>query len=80
MAGFEAERILADLKRRLHKKMTEEELDLASSEYSSETVTTYSEDAAITAVEVALPEERKRIRELLERFPLGFEPIFRPMA
>ena len=73
MAGFEAERILADLKRRLHKKMTEEELDLASSEYSSETVTTYSEDAAITAVEVALPEERQRIRELLERFPQQVE-------
>ena len=73
MAGFEAERILADLKRRLHKKMTEEELDLASSEYSSETVTTYSEDAAITAVEVALPEERQRIRELLQRFPQQIE-------
>lgn len=73
MAGFEAERILADLKRRLLKKMTEEELDLASSEYSSETVTTHSEDAAITSVEVALPEERQRIRELLERFPQKVE-------
>jgi superfamily II DNA or RNA helicase len=73
MAGFEAERILADLKRRLLKKMTEEELDLASSEYSSETVTTHSEDAAITAVEVALPEERQRIRELLQRFPQQVE-------
>lgn len=73
MAGFEAERILADLKRRLLKKMTEEELDLASSEYSSETVTTQSEDAAITAVEVALPEERQRIRELLTRFPKQVE-------
>lgn len=73
MAGFEAERILADLKRRLLKKMTEEELDLASSEYSSETVTTHSEDAAITAVEVALPEERQRIRELLQRFPQQIE-------
>jgi len=69
MANVEAERILADMKRRLLKKMSEEELDLASSEYSSETVTTYAEDAAVTAVELALPEERQRIRELLEKFP-----------
>ena len=32
-----------------------------------------NEDAAITAVEVALPVERKRIRELLERFPQQVE-------
>jgi len=38
MATIEAERILADLKRRLLKKMTEEELDQAASEYTSETV------------------------------------------
>ena len=73
MATVEAERILADMKRRLLKKMSDEELDLASSEYSSETVTTYSEDAAITAVELALPEERQRIRELLESFPQQVE-------
>lgn len=73
MGTIEAERILADLKRRLLKKMSEEELDLASSEYSSETVTTYAEDAAITAVELALPEERNRIRELLEKFPTQVE-------
>lgn len=73
MASFEADRILADLKRRLLKKMSEEELDLASSEYSSETVTAYAEDAAITAVELALPEERQRIRELLASFPKQIE-------
>jgi superfamily II DNA or RNA helicase len=73
MASFEADRILADLKRRLLKKMSEEELDLAASEYSSETVTTYAEDAAINAVELALPEERQRIRELLEKFPKQVE-------
>ena len=73
MSGFEADRILTDLKRRLLKKISEEELDLASSEYSSETVTTYSEDAAINAVELALPEERLRIRELLEKFPTQVE-------
>lgn len=69
MGGIDAERILADLKRHLLKKMTEDELDLASSEYSSESVTATSEDAAITSVELALPEERNRIRELLGKFP-----------
>ena len=66
---IEAERVLADLKRRMVKSMTEEELALASSEYSSEVVTTYSEDAAVISVELALPEERQRIHELLEKFP-----------
>jgi superfamily II DNA or RNA helicase len=69
MGHIDAEHILADMKRRILKKMTDEELELASSEYSSEVVTTYSEDAAVTSVELALPEERQRIRELLEKFP-----------
>ncbi len=73
MATFEAERNLADLKRRLLKRMTEEELDLAASEYTSETVSTDTEEAVITAVELALPEERQRIRDLLERFPHQIE-------
>lgn len=69
MAEVESERILADIKRRLLKKMNEEELAIASSEYSSETVTTGAEEAAITSVALALPKERQRIRDLLERFP-----------
>lgn len=69
MATIAGERILADLKRHLLKKMTEDELALVSSEYSSETVTTTSEEAAITSVEFALPEERNRIRDLLGKFP-----------
>ena len=69
MGHLEAEHILTDMKRRILKKMTDEELELASSEYSSEVVTTYSEDAAIISVELALPEERQRIRELLEKLP-----------
>src|SRR5262249_53169546 len=69
IATIEAESILADLKRRLLKKMTEDELDVVASEYTSETVSTDSENAVITAVELALPEERLRIRELLEGFP-----------
>jgi superfamily II DNA or RNA helicase len=73
MGNIEAERQLADLKRRLLKKMTEDELAVASSEYSSETVTTTSEEAAITSVEIALPEERNRIRDLLTKFPKQVE-------
>src|SRR5205807_1380354 len=73
MATIEGERILADLKRRLLKKMTEDELAVAASEYSSETVTTTLEEAAITSVEFALPEERNRIRDLLGKFPTQTE-------
>lgn len=69
MGTIELEGILADLKRRLLKKMNEEELAQASSEYSSETATRGSEDAAIISVELALPEERQRIRALLQKFP-----------
>ena len=69
MGTIQAEGILADLKRRILKKLKDEELAEASSEYSSEAVTTGSEDAAITSVELALPEERQRIRALLKKLP-----------
>jgi len=66
---IEAERLLADMKRKLLKKMDDEDLAILSSEYSSETTTTASEDSAVMAVELALPEERQRIRDLLTKFP-----------
>ena len=69
MGTIQVEGIIADLKRRILKKLNDEELAESSSEYSSETVTTGSEDAAINSVELALPEERQRIRALLEKFP-----------
>jgi len=69
LGQIEAERILADLKRRIVKKMDDDELAMMSSEYSSETTTTASEDTAVLAVELALPEERLRIRNLLTKFP-----------
>ena len=69
MGTVQVEGIIADLKRRILKKLNDEELTESASEYSSETVTTGSEDAAITSVELALPEERQRIRALLERLP-----------
>lgn len=73
MGRAEAERLVVDLKRKLLKKMSDDELALLSSEYSQETETVGSEDSAITAVQLALPEERFRIRKLLERFPAEAE-------
>jgi superfamily II DNA or RNA helicase len=69
MGNIQVEGIIADLKRRILKKINDEELAESSSEFSFETATTGSEDAAITSVELALPEERQRIRALLEKFP-----------
>jgi superfamily II DNA or RNA helicase len=69
MGTIQVEGIIADLKRRILKKLNDEELAESSSEYSSETATTGSEDAVINSVELALPEERQRIRALLEKFP-----------
>lgn len=69
MADLEIERILNDLKRRLLKKMDEDELALASNEFSDELETAAAEDAAMNAVAYALPEERFRIKTLLQLFP-----------
>ncbi len=79
MGQVEAERVLADMKRKILKKLDEEELAVLSSEYSSETATTASEDTAVMAVELALPEERARIRELLNSFPEGAETKVRKL-
>lgn len=69
LGQIESERLLADLKRQIVKRMDDDELAILSSEYSSETATTASEDSAIVAVELALPEERQRIRDLLTKYP-----------
>ncbi len=69
LGQIEAERILADLKRRIVKKMDDDDLAMLSSEFSSEMMTAASEDSAVIAVELALPEERLRIRDLLTKFP-----------
>lgn len=69
LGQIESERILADLKRQIVKRMDDDELAVLSNEYSSETATTASEDSAIVAVELALPEERQRIRDLLTKYP-----------
>jgi hypothetical protein len=69
LGQIESERILADLKRRIVKRMDDDELAMLSSEYSSESETASSEDTAVISVAVALPEERQRITDLLAKYP-----------
>ena len=49
--------------------MDEEQLALASDTFSEELETAAAEDAAMSAVAYALPEERMRIKQLLQLFP-----------
>jgi SNF2 family DNA or RNA helicase len=69
MADLEIDRVLNDIKRRLLKKINEEQLAVASDTFSDELETAAAEDAAMDAVAYALPEERFRIKELLGLFP-----------
>lgn len=65
----EVDRILADLKLRLIRKLDEDNLAAVASSESSEVITAEGEEAAATAVELSLPEERLRIADLLAFFP-----------
>jgi SNF2 family DNA or RNA helicase len=64
----EVDRVLADLKVRLVKRL-DKELELASDPYASEFAAAHAEEAAATTVNLALPEERQRIRALLAACP-----------
>ena len=65
----EVDRVMADLKYRLAKKLDEEALEMASDPYGSEFASSHMEDAASAAVDIHLPEERLRIADLLSVFP-----------
>jgi len=65
----EADRILADLKLRLLKKIQEEDLAIAASSASGEEAAQTGEDLAATSINIGLPVERERIYSLLENFP-----------
>jgi hypothetical protein len=65
----EVDRVLADLKYRLVKKLDEEALEMASDPYGSEYGATHAEEAVSAVVDLHLPEERLRIGELLHAFP-----------
>lgn len=69
----EVDRVLADLKYRIVKKIDMEELEMASDPYGSEYASTHAEDIASSLVSMHLPEERNRIREVLAAFPAGRE-------
>ena len=65
----EVDRIIADLKYRLVKKLDEEALEMASDPYGSEFSSIHAEEAASAVVDLHLPEERLRIDDLLQAFP-----------
>lgn len=65
----QVDRVMADLKYRLAKKLDEEALEMASDPYGSEFASSHVEDIASAAVELHLPEERLRIADLLSCFP-----------
>ncbi len=65
----QVDRVLADLKYRLVKKLDEEALEFASDPYASEYSATHAEEAASAVVDLHLPEERMRIGNLLAIFP-----------
>ncbi len=69
----EVDRVLADLKFRLVKMIDRDSLEFMADEYASETAGPAAEDAAATAVNLFLPEERTRIKELLSIFPARCE-------
>ncbi|MEQ1620581.1 MAG: SNF2-related protein [Methylococcales bacterium] len=70
---LEVDHILNDSKRRLLKKLDEEELALASDAYSDEVELAAAEDIAMNVIAIALPEERTRIKALLQLFPTSQE-------
>lgn len=70
---IEVESLLTDIKRKIVKKISEEELAIASSEYTSEVISSAAEDIAFGYLDTLLPEERTRIKDLLSQFPSGIE-------
>jgi SNF2 family DNA or RNA helicase len=67
----EVERLLADYRYKILRlqRQEEEALGAGADEFASETGAADAEDAAISSVAIALPEERRRIKELLAKFP-----------
>ena len=71
LENAEVDKLLADYRYRILRLQREEEeaLGAGADELASETGAAAAEDAAISSVLVALPEERRRIKELLAKFP-----------
>jgi SNF2 family DNA or RNA helicase len=75
LENAEVDKLLADYRYKILRLQREEEeaLSAGADELASETGAADAEDAAISSVLVALPEERRRIKELLAKYPLQRE-------
>ena len=71
LGDAEVDKVLADYRYKILKLQREEDeaLGAGADEFASETGAAAAEDAAATSVALALPEERRRIKELLAKFP-----------
>ncbi len=71
LENAQVDQLLADYRYKILKLQREEEeaLGAGADEFGSETGAADAEDAAISSVAVALPEERRRIKELLATYP-----------
>ncbi len=69
----EVDRVIADLKYRLVRKLDDDALEMASDPYASEFSAIHAEEAASAVVDLHLPEERLRIGDLLSAFPVQRE-------
>lgn len=69
----EVDRVIADLKYRLVRKLDDDALEMASDPYASEFSAIHAEEAASAVVDLHLPEERLRIGDLLSSFPVQRE-------
>ena len=69
MGRTEVDRVIADLRYQLAKRLDEEALEMGADRYVTEVAYGRAEGAASAAVDTHLPEERLRIRELLLAFP-----------
>ncbi len=71
LGDAEVDGLLADYRYRVLRMQREEEgaLGAGADEFGSETGAAAAEDAAVSSVSVALPEERRRIKELLGKAP-----------
>ena len=65
----EVDRVLADLKFRVLKAIDSDSLEFMSDPYASEVASSSAEEMVASAVNLFLPEERTRIKELLAIFP-----------
>ena len=72
LGNAEVDKILADFRYKILQKLRDEEME-AAGDYADEASAAAAEETAINSVSVALPEERRRIRELLDTFPAAEE-------